>query len=59
MNFIGNIAWLLFGGFITALMYWIFGILFCITIIGIPLGIKHFQIAGASIFPFGQKIFSR
>lgn len=28
MNFIGNIAWMLFGGFITALMYWIFGMFF-------------------------------
>ena len=56
MNSIGNIFWLLLGGIIIALIYYIVGLLMCITIIGIPLGLQHFKIAIASIFPFGKEI---
>lgn len=56
MNSLGNIFWLLLGGIIIALIYYVVGLLMCITIIGIPFGIKHFKLAIASIFPFGKKI---
>ena len=38
MKFLGNILWLLFGGLIIAIIYYIVGLLMCITIIGIPFG---------------------
>ena len=38
MNFIGNIVWLILGGMVIALVYYIVGLLFCLTIIGIPFG---------------------
>ena len=56
MNSLGNIFWLLLGGIIIALIYYVVGLLFCITIVGFPFGIKHFKLAIASIFPFGKKI---
>ena len=56
MKFIGNILWFVLGGFLTALMYWLAGLLFCITIVGIPFGIQHFKLAWLSLMPFGKKI---
>ena len=49
MSFIGNLIWFLLGGFLLGLGWIIAGILWCITIIGIPLGIQCFKIAGVAI----------
>ena len=56
MNSIGNIFWLILGGIIIALIYYIVGLLLCITIVGIPFGLQHFKMAIGSIFPFGKEI---
>ncbi len=56
MNFLGNILWLVLGGLLIALIYYLVGLLMCITIIGIPWGMQHFKMAIGSIFPFGKKI---
>lgn len=53
-----NILWLLFGGFYIAIAHIILGILFFITIIGIPLGKQHFKLATIALIPFGQKVIS-
>lgn len=34
----------------------VFGIIFCITIIGIPFGLQHFKIAKLALMPFGATI---
>ena len=59
MSIIGNIIWLLFGGILIALEYLVAGVLFCITIIGIPWGIKCFHLAVLALLPFGRKVVSR
>ena len=41
MRFLGNITWLLLGGLVIALIYYIVGLLMCITIVGIPFGIGN------------------
>lgn len=56
MNSIGNILWFILGGFIIAFIYFIVGLLMCITIVGIPWGLQHFKMALGSIFPFGKEI---
>ena len=56
MSFIENLIWFLLGGFILGLGWIIAGILWCITIIGIPLGIQCFKIAGVAMFPFGRSV---
>ena len=38
MNILGNLIWIILGELLTAVMYWIAGLLMCITIIGIPFG---------------------
>jgi uncharacterized membrane protein YccF (DUF307 family) len=56
MKTFANIVWFLFGGFWLALLWSIFGVILCITIIGIPFGIQCFKVARLSLFPFGKKV---
>lgn len=56
MNFLGNILWFVLGGFIVSLYYFIVGVLFCITIIGIPFGLQLIKLAGLALWPFGHEI---
>ncbi|MFC6101036.1 YccF domain-containing protein [Olivibacter domesticus] len=56
MNFLGNIIWLIFGGFLAALGYFIGGLVLCVTIVGIPFGIQCFKLAGLMLFPFGKRV---
>jgi uncharacterized membrane protein YccF (DUF307 family) len=51
-----NLLWLLCGGIWICLSHLVFGILFCITIIGIPFGIQHFKLASLALTPFGREI---
>lgn len=56
MKFLGNILWFLLGGFIVSIYYFIVGLLFCITIIGIPFGLQLIKLAGFALWPFGHDI---
>ena len=51
-----NLIWIVFGGFWAFLCHVVFGILLCITIIGIPFGRQHFKMAGLSLMPFGKEV---
>lgn len=51
-----NIIWILCGGIWIALSHFVLGILFYITIIGIPFGRQHFKLAGLALTPFGKEI---
>ncbi|HEY0298613.1 MAG TPA: YccF domain-containing protein [Arachidicoccus sp.] len=59
MNLIGNIIWIIFGGFLVFVEYIVGGIILCATIIGIPFGLQCFKIGVASLAPFGLKISNR
>lgn len=56
MNLIGNLIWLIFGGIISAILWFVSGLLLCVTIIGIPFGVQCFKIAMFVLWPFGRKI---
>jgi uncharacterized membrane protein YccF (DUF307 family) len=56
MSFIGNIIWLLFGGIIASIAWFLAGIILCITIIGIPFGVQFFKISSFVLWPFGKEI---
>lgn len=58
-NFIGNIIWLIFGGLISALIYFVCGTLFMLTIIGIPFGIQCFKIGLVVLAPFGIEVYHK
>lgn len=51
-----NLLWLIFGGLVIALSHAAFGLLLCITIIGIPFGMQHFKLAAIALSPFGRDI---
>ncbi len=51
-----NIIWLIFGGLYTCVAHLFFGILLCLTIIGIPFGKQHFKMALLSLLPFGRNV---
>ena len=53
---LGNAIWFVFGGVWLALGHLIAGVLLCMTVIGIPLGIASFKMAGLALAPFGKQI---
>ena len=55
MNTIGNLLWIILGGFIIALFYLIGSIILIITIVGIPFGIQTLKMASLALFPFGRE----
>ena len=56
MSFIGNIIWMIFGGFISGLGYIIGGLLICLTIVGIPVGVQAIKLGFGTMVPFGKEI---
>lgn len=54
-----NVIWFFVGGFWIALTHLIFGILFYITIIGIPFGNQHFKLMATALSPFGRDIVAK
>lgn len=51
-----NVLWIILGGFWICLTHLGFGILLCITIIGIPFGMQHFKMAALALAPFGKTV---
>lgn len=56
MYFLGNIIWFLCGGLWQGLSWVIAGILWSITIAGIPIGRQCFKLAALAFFPFGKEV---
>lgn len=56
LSILGNVAWFIFGGWFLVLLHVMAGVLLCLTIIGIPLGIASFKMAGLAVAPFGKQI---
>lgn len=55
LSCLGNILWFI-PGLLIALTHLLFGVLLCITIVGIPWGTKHFKFANLALTPFGREI---
>ena len=51
-----NVIWWFVGGFAIALTHLGWGLLFCITIVGIPFGLQHFKLMRLALFPFGNSV---
>lgn len=56
MRFLGNVLWFVFGGFLSGLAWIVAGLLWCITVVGIPIGVQCFKFAGLSFCPFGKEV---
>jgi uncharacterized membrane protein YccF (DUF307 family) len=56
MSLLGNILWLIFGGLLSGLGWILAGALWCVTIVGIPIGMQCFKLASLSFTPFGREV---
>lgn len=56
MGCLGNLIWFLCGGLLQGLSWTFAGLLWCITIIGIPIGRQCFKFASVAFFPFGKEV---
>ena len=56
LSFLMNVIWFFIGGVWIFLSHLLFGVIFCITIIGIPWGRQHFKMAALALTPFGKNI---
>lgn len=56
MRLIGNLIWLIFGGLLHSLLWVVWGILLSITVIGLPVGLQCFKLAGLQLAPFGKRV---
>ncbi len=58
LSTLGNVIWLIFGGLWLALAHVFVGLVMMITVVGFPLGVASFKMAGLAIAPFGRQIVS-
>lgn len=56
MSFLGNLLWFLCCGLWQGLSWLLAGLLWCITIVGIPIGLQCFKFASLAFFPFGKEV---
>lgn len=56
MKTTGNLIWLLFGGFFTALEYFVASVPLFLSIIGIPFGLQAVKLGVFELWPFGSKV---
>jgi uncharacterized membrane protein YccF (DUF307 family) len=55
---IGNVLWFLLAGWWLIIGHVVTGVLLCLTIIGIPLGLANFKLIPVTLRPFGRDIVS-
>ena len=56
LNLFMNVLWFFVGGIWIWLSHVFLGVVFCITIIGIPFGRMHFRLAKLALSPFGKEV---
>jgi len=54
IKILGNLVWLVFGGIIIAIEYFIFSLVLMITVVGIPFSFQTLKLASFALFPFGR-----
>lgn len=55
-SFLGNVVWVIFAGWWLALEHLVTGVLLCLTIIGIPMGVATFKLIPISLAPLGKQV---
>lgn len=56
MRILGNVLWFLLCGLWVGVLWAVAGLLWCVTIIGIPVGVQCFKLAGLAFWPFGKTV---
>jgi uncharacterized membrane protein YccF (DUF307 family) len=57
MGCIGNFIWFVLGGLVMGMSWVLVGVLWCVTIVGIPIGLQCFKFAELAFFPFGKDVY--
>ena len=55
-SFLLNILWIMLFGWELAIASLIVGMIWCVTIIGIPFGMQCFKFAKLALLPFGSSV---
>lgn len=58
MSAFGNFLWIVFGGFVLFVLYFLYGLLLCLTLVGIPFGIQLMKLGLYALVPFGRTVSS-
>jgi uncharacterized membrane protein YccF (DUF307 family) len=56
VRFIANVVWLLCGGLVAGVLWIVFGLLWCVTVIGFPVGLQCFKFAEITLLPFSKDV---
>lgn len=56
VNFLCNVIWFIFAGIWLTLAWALMGVLWCVTIVGIPIGVQCFKVARLALAPFGTEV---
>ncbi|MBO4920647.1 MAG: YccF domain-containing protein [Lachnospiraceae bacterium] len=56
MKLLGNIIWFIFGGLEGAILWTLIGLLWCASVVGIPVGLQCFKAAWLVLWPFGKEV---
>jgi uncharacterized membrane protein YccF (DUF307 family) len=51
---LGNITWLIFGGIVVAVEYFVFSLLLMVTVVGIPFSFQTLKLSSFALWPFGR-----
>jgi uncharacterized membrane protein YccF (DUF307 family) len=55
-SLIANVLWFFLAGLWMAIAHIVLGVALCLTVIGIPLGLGNFKLAGVALAPLGKQI---
>jgi uncharacterized membrane protein YccF (DUF307 family) len=58
LSFLGNVVWFVVAGLWLAIGHAVTGVLLCLTVIGVPLGVANFKLIPVSLAPLGKEIVS-
>jgi len=56
LSVVASIIWIVFAGWILALMHIVFGVILLVTIIGAPFAMQHFKLIPVALDPFGYEL---
>jgi uncharacterized membrane protein YccF (DUF307 family) len=57
-SIVGNVIWIILPGLGLAIAHVVAGVILCLTVVGIPLGLASFKMVPLALLPFGKTIVS-
>jgi len=51
-----NVLWFVFGGVLMAIAYFLLGVVLCVLLVTIPLGVQAFKLGSYAAWPYGRTV---